>query len=555
MSELVPGQNLPVTATTVVFSVSGVIGETDLVGLVVGPDLRASDSDGVVFYNQPRAAGVRLEGSRIIVEFGALAAGSTVLCALSGDADATLAPGLTAELHGAPDDSRYTFPLRPIHGETALLCFELYQRSGQWRVRALGQGYRGGLAALLTAHGVDVDDAPEVAPPPAADSPVGSQDPAGPQATESPQIAKSVPPATVALGSDYGAAVARAHVVFEDAARSAAGYVQAEAFAMDRLDRELGELLADPAQRNSPIADRARAAAQQRCDDLVASARSRFDADSAVLMAELAALDPQLPPAMASWASPVWNRAGSPSAGGLRLGELFAPERGELRLPFCVSTPIARPLWVLDAGEPVLPVVTSLVLRLVVAARVPFPGTRATSDGGRVLIDVFDLTGSLAPMTEMLLPMLTAPAITSPESVADRLSVLESSIDLTQMALQAGEIDDIDTRVVVIADLPFGWDVAAMARLLRIADRGSELGWAFVFAGSLDDNDSDPLVSTIADRTMVIPVTEEARAHDPWVGLPWSVSAERIDPAGVQARQIVATLSSHQPRSGVNPNA
>ncbi|ORM24180.1 TerD family protein [Williamsia sp. 1135] len=547
MNELVPGQNVPVAASTLVFSVNGGIGEADLVGLVVGPDLRTSDSDSVVFYNQPQTAGVRLEGHRIVVDLGSLPPDAIVLCAVSGDADVGLAPGLTAELDGAPDNSEYSFPLRPLHGETALLCFELYQRSGRWRVRALGQGYQGGLAALLTAHGVEVevDDAPEVPPRAPADP-----QPVGPQCGDD-----SLPPALVTLGSDYGAAVARAHVVFEDAARSAAGYVQAEGFAMDRLDRELGDLLADPAQRNSPAADRARAAAQQRCDDLVTSARSRFDADSAVLMAELAALDPQLPPAMASWKSPAWNHAGSPSAGGLRIGELFAPERGDLRLPFCVPTPIARPLWVLDTGDPVLSVVTSLVLRLVVAARVPFPGTRRTSNGGTVLIDVFDLTGSLAPMTEMLSPVLTAPAVTAPESVADRLSVLESSIDLTQMALQAGEVDDIDTRVVVIADLPFGWDVGAMARLLRIADRGSELGWAFVFAGSLDDNDSDPLVSTIADRTMMIPVTEKARAHDPWVGLPWSVAAEHIDPAGAQARRIVATLSSDQPRSGANPNA
>ncbi|MCZ4550706.1 TerD family protein [Gordonia rubripertincta] len=545
MSELVRGQNVPVEASTVVFSVAGGTSELDLVGLVVGPDLRTRHSDGVVFYNQPQTTGVRLEGHHIDVDLGTLPPDAIVLCAVSGDAEARLASGLTAELDGVPDKSRYSFPLHPLHGETALLCFELYQRSGRWRVRALGQGYQGGLAALLTAHGVEVDDAPDVSPrAPAEPVPVAPQTGDG-----------HLPPALVTLGSDYGAAVARAHVVFEDAARSAAGYVQAEGFAMDRLDRELGDLLADPAQRNSPAADRARAAAQQRCDDLVTSAKSRFDADSAVLMAELAALDPQLPPAMASWASPAWNRANSPSVGGLRIGELFAPERGDLRLPFCVPTPIARPLWVLDAGDPVLPVVTSLVLRLVVAARVPFPGMRNSSTGGQVLIDVFDLTGSLAPMTEMLMPMLTAPAVTAPESVADRLSVLESSIDLTQMALQAREVDDIDTRVVVIADLPFGWDVAALARLVRIADRGSELGWAFVFAGSLDDSDNDPLVSTIADRTMMIPVTDEARAHDPWVGLPWSVAAERIDPTGTQARQIVATLSSDQPRSGANPNA
>jgi hypothetical protein len=430
----------------------------------------------------------------------------------------------------------YRFAIRPEFGESALLCFELYRRSGRWRVRAIGQGYRGGLAQLLTSHGVDVDDGPGSGPernPPASDPSVGESGSHG------------IPePAAVALGSDYTAAIARAQVVFEDAARSAAGYVQAEAFALDRLDQELSEALSDPAQRNSPAAARKRQAAQRRCDDLVAAARERFDSDSAVLIAELAALDPQLPPAMASWASPAWNRTDGPAASGIRIGEFTAPERGDLRLPFCVPTPIARPIWVLDGDLPVVPVVTSLVLRLIVAARTLRSGRTSTGPAGSVPIDVIDLTGSLGPLTELLGPLLIAPAVTSPDGVGDRLTALDSSLELIQMAVDAGEFADLANRVVVISDLPFGWEPADLARLLRIIDRGGRLGWSFVLSGAVDELDGDPLVSTIADRTLMFPVAVDATAQDPWVGLVWSVRPEQIEPQSVQAREIVAALTA-----------
>lgn len=540
MNELVAGQNAPALTPQLVFSVATGGPEPDLIGLVVDEDLRVSGSDDVVFFNQSRTAGVQLEGRRLVIDLTSVRPGRAVLCAVSlDDAVGDLSPGLTAELGGESDSTLFTFTHQPEFGETALLCFELYQRAGQWKVRALGQGYRGGFAELLTAHGAEIGDAPDIPP----SNPVAA-----------PVTSEAADPADVALGTGYGAAVARAHVVFEDAARSAAGFVQAESFALDRLDRELGEALADPAHRNSPAGAQARDAAQQRCDDLVASARGRFDADSEVLIAELASLDPQLPPAMASWASPAWDRVDLPSTGGLRIGELSAPERGELRLPFCVPTPIAQPIWVLDAGSPVLPVVTSLTLRLMVAARVPFAGSVSETTVGRVLVDVFDITGALSPLIDLLRPVLTAPAVISPDSVTERLSVLESAIDLTQMALQAGECEGLDTRVVVISEPPYGWEPSGLARLMRIVDRGSELGWAFVFAGPVDEHEVDPLVATIADRTMMLPVTEEARAQDPWVGLPWSVAAEQIDPISLQARRIVTAMNSDRHRSKAGPH-
>jgi stress response protein SCP2 len=542
MHELVAGQNAPVDTGPLTFRVSAPGSDLDLVGLVVDSGLRVLGSDDVVFYNQPASAGVRLVDGRLTVDVDAVRAGATVLCAVALGNDARVA-GMIAELTGGSGDVLFTFAIQPTFGETALLCFELYQRNGRWRVRALGQGYQGGLAQLLTSHGVDVDDAPE---------PATQLEPVQTTSAVPESFSQDAPdPAAVTLGTDYTAAIARAQVVFEDAARSAAGYVQAEAFAVDRLDRELSDALSDPAQRNSPAAAQKREAAQRRCDDLVAAARTRFDADSALLIAELAALDPQLPPAMASWASPAWNRTGGLAASGIRIGEFAAPERGELTLPFCVPTPIARPIWVLDGDQPLVPVVTSLVLRLTVAAQTLPIGRTSTGSAGAVIIDLIDLTGSLNPMTELLGPLLAAPAVRSPDDVADRLTALESALELTQMALEAGEFDDLSSRVVVISDLPFGWEPAGLARLLRIIDRGVGLGWSFVLSGPVDELDGDPLVNTIADRTLMFPVSDDATAHDPWVGLQWSMRPEQIDPQSAQARGIVAALSAPRQQSDV----
>lgn len=42
--------------------------------------------------------------------------------------------------------------------EKSLKLVELYRRNNQWKFRAIGQGFKGGLAPLATAYGVDIDD-------------------------------------------------------------------------------------------------------------------------------------------------------------------------------------------------------------------------------------------------------------------------------------------------------------------------------------------------------------------------------------------------------------
>lgn len=40
--------------------------------------------------------------------------------------------------------------------ETAMIFAEIYRHNGEWKFRAVGQGYAGGLAALAIEHGVDI---------------------------------------------------------------------------------------------------------------------------------------------------------------------------------------------------------------------------------------------------------------------------------------------------------------------------------------------------------------------------------------------------------------
>ena len=72
--------------------------------------------------------------------------------------------------------------------ETALIVAEVYRRNSEWKFRAIGQGFVGGLAPLATNFGISVAD-----PPPAAGAPPPPQ-PAPPQPVASPPPPAAPPP-------------------------------------------------------------------------------------------------------------------------------------------------------------------------------------------------------------------------------------------------------------------------------------------------------------------------------------------------------------------------
>ncbi|MEV6325013.1 TerD family protein [Nocardia sp. NPDC051787] len=70
--------------------------------------------------------------------------------------------GLTVAVH-AVDGAVVTFDIDDVDAVPALMFGEFYRRDGQWRFRAIGQGWSSGLAGLVTEFGVQVNDPSEPA--------------------------------------------------------------------------------------------------------------------------------------------------------------------------------------------------------------------------------------------------------------------------------------------------------------------------------------------------------------------------------------------------------
>jgi len=480
------GQNAPLTTRTVRFTATASV-PLDVCAFVVDDRLRVASSDDAVFYNQPATTGVRIEGDAIVVEFDAVRPGARVLCAVGCERPVPVTTSLT-DTAGSPIA---TFHVEPCAGtETALLCWEIYRRHDTCKVRALGQGYTGGLLEMFTAHGVDVD-APETAPA---------------------SVGTAGPDSVVGLG-----ALETLWRIFEDAARSAAACTAALEFARQRLDDELSAAVADPAGRTGPEAERSRHRAQRRHDELVDTAESRYRDDSAVLAAELLALDAGLPPALASWSSPAWAGAGTPSD-GVRVGEVSAPDPGALRIPFALPAPLIRPLWV--GGEPAElgPVVSSLVVRLL-AAR---PGT---------LLHLVDPGRNLPELESLTAPRFAGPPVHDRAQVAARLRGLADAAELDALAQQVDEGTSTSPVLVVLAGFPDCYGHEDILQILRLTTRARDGRVSLVLAGDPEDDD-DPALGILWDEAEHLP--GEGLLSDPWTGGRWVFTPDRL-PAEIDA--------------------
>ncbi|NIZ90968.1 VWA domain-containing protein [Kineococcus rubinsiae] len=178
MPLLPDGSNAPLTGDTVAVQVTG---DVDLTALVVSADGKVAGDADMVFFNQPAAPGLRLDGRRLRLDLTALRPGAdrVVLVASpqrEGASFAGLPVTLTLE-HAGP--ALEVTPGR-LREETVAVLAEVYRRGEAWKVRAVGQGYADGLAGLAGDFGVDVDDdggppAPAPTPAPAISSTKGEE--------------------------------------------------------------------------------------------------------------------------------------------------------------------------------------------------------------------------------------------------------------------------------------------------------------------------------------------------------------------------------------------
>ncbi|MGK9271507.1 TerD family protein [Williamsia muralis] len=196
---LVKGQNGPLSAPTVEITVD-LATAGDLSALLVTDSGKVRTDADFVFFNQPSGPGVTLQPGTgvgtLLISLAAVPADISQVRAvitLENGTFGAVAPPVARVSAGG--QSLYEYRIDGLSSESIVIALEVYRRGGDWKVRAVGQGYAGGFAALVTDHGVSVDDAPSPAaapPPPAPSQPV--QNTAPPSYTRQPTSAPQNPP-------------------------------------------------------------------------------------------------------------------------------------------------------------------------------------------------------------------------------------------------------------------------------------------------------------------------------------------------------------------------
>ncbi|MDR1462206.1 MAG: TerD family protein, partial [Azoarcus sp.] len=157
---------------------------------------RLSDERYMIFFNQPASpcGGVKLAGGRFEIDLSRLPTtidSLTLTLALDGAGQMSqLGPCMaTLSRNGAPVAS-YAFDGGHFTAERAVMLLDIYRKDGAWRLCAVGQGFNGGLDALVQHFGGEVAGKPSSSPTPAAPPPPPSQTQAQTQAPQ-PKVSLS----------------------------------------------------------------------------------------------------------------------------------------------------------------------------------------------------------------------------------------------------------------------------------------------------------------------------------------------------------------------------
>lgn len=512
MTYLVAGQNSELGSHELTFSVDPPC--VTAAALVLDDQRRALPGGYVDPSVTPRHPGVTALDGNVSISLGTVTDKvARVLClALDPQPGATALTCTLTDGQGRRTD--FTVPAADMY--PVVIGFELYQRAGRWKVRAIGQGYVGGAADLARAHGIpdgeilSVRQTPAMADPnPAVPLiPLGDQDP-----------------------------LQRISMIHEDAARSTAALLTARRIADQRRDTEMTAAVADPATRNTAAGRHALAEAQRRHDELLAAASADYRRDAAHLIAELNALDEQLPSALASWSALAWRQPARPAT-GVRLGTVTVPDAGPLAIPLCLPAPFRRPVWI-DTREPAAATaaLASLLTRLLAAAPPPHRG-----------IDVIDLADALGPLTEHLQAHMPRPPVTGYTDVTARLQQL---VRIAELAALHG--DPATGGIVVITDPGYGLPAEAIQAAAQLINNSVPASISVLFVGDHSDavGSAMPLLRDIGEYSHRIRGDAyDLEMLDPWTQTPWCFVPDTLEPGPRLADLINTVASSPDPRAG-----
>lgn len=189
MNDLQQGGNAPVPAEALTIEFAWTLDagrdvEADASAYLLTASGKVRGDFDMVFYNQPEGGngGIRFaSGGKggFAIDLNRVPADieKIVFCVTIHDAQAkgqTLALLHGAEITVAPAGGSASLRFVPSlagASEAAMTFGELYRRNGQWKFRAVGQGFNGGLAPLARSFGIDVAEEAAAPPPPPPPAP------------------------------------------------------------------------------------------------------------------------------------------------------------------------------------------------------------------------------------------------------------------------------------------------------------------------------------------------------------------------------------------------
>lgn len=192
--DLQPGQNTALAAATLSLDVgvSGMPGgmELDLSAFMLTEAGKVLGDQGMVFYGAPKSSdgAVQLNTAtrHFDVDLAKIPTGITRVAftltidkGMSRGQKFSQLAGVTVSARCGSDAHEFKPDVKAM-SESALILVEVYQRNGQWKLRAVGQGFNGGLGPLAKHFGVDISDDPDAgakSQPPSANPPSGSVTP------------------------------------------------------------------------------------------------------------------------------------------------------------------------------------------------------------------------------------------------------------------------------------------------------------------------------------------------------------------------------------------
>jgi len=182
MTQMTKGGNVPIAASalraTLLWSGGAGVPDVDASALLLSADGKVSSDADFVYYNQPQHASgaVRHLGKSsaaqfsdaIEIDLAQVPPGfeRIVLAASADGGTFGQVPGLELLLADRVSGGELARFAMTATNETAFVGGELYRHSGNWKFRAVGQGYSSGLAGIAADFGIGVDDGGSIPPAP-----------------------------------------------------------------------------------------------------------------------------------------------------------------------------------------------------------------------------------------------------------------------------------------------------------------------------------------------------------------------------------------------------